>query len=982
MLLFGGNLSGGAKKNSSTLATGSKNEYQRPTGDRFIDSSENSATLTPHTDVLHRLTNHELRLLEELERTRSKLQAEWRLKVADLQRQQPDMLLNIARDGSFPTVEELQQRFRLAAGEAKAKPPLPTDVHRAMHSKTLKLSPNQQSKAFLRHKKGYAAFSVTRVSAVHSSVRTGLDMLPILTTTAETPFEVGLEAQIAPDQRQQQQPYVLPVFRLPSVNVVDKANEMAAKEVQDRKEDVDRKLASEMLGLSMEEIAALEAELNGQSSNASTLLSRHTNQFSPGGHRLPGLEQGRTSKQQKPHKRKSAGSPARLKKDTKIGEGGDELRKELESALYSVQHLTRLVKDDICWAQKICPASELRTTLYFKRWGREKVENIFRRLLFNLQGVAMQRWKHAVAFEKQQEKMQAYLLYKGSKKLDTFLSNWSQRKLQQAWTKWWSDVAHEKALERSALELNSILVMQRAWRGYRARLFVYLVKKQKLHALQTAAAIKMQRMFRGGIARKFFKLKRVDQHRQAMASRIQALARGYIARKLARRMQTERKMHLAASRVQALYRGRKARRQVEVRRRTQHLTKAAVLIQRRYRGRLGRAAFIRRRLGRMRDIAATKIQCMARCRRARKIVANLREEDRKRRAIRHAAANNIQRVYRGHRARLSTELKLLALRERNRMYAQAATKIQKMVRKHQAIRRVDQLRQERVAQLVLQARTWVEYWNEDAAKWFYYNHETGESLWAPPFTGYTKADGKLVLQDGKIIDDPSDDDFAAILAARKMPPSLNETDTKNQDEDEEEEEENEDEDKLCVECEEQDARRKCAQCEDVFCDACYEKLHNSAKREKHTWKTIGSLRCVECETMRATRWCNVCQDPYCLGCFTIIHSKGNKTTHEWVGMAEFKKAARNKQNMAKEEENSQTYDAFVQSSEYQYVTEYAMQEAAREAQEAQAYAQSYAQAYAVPADATDDYGAWMTLVDETSGQTYYYNSFTGESRWA
>ncbi|EGZ17482.1 hypothetical protein PHYSODRAFT_500042 [Phytophthora sojae] len=914
MLLFGGNLSGG-KKAKPAAAGG---------------------ILTPHTDALHRLTNHELRLLEELERTRSKLQAEWRLKVANLQRQHPETLastLNNVHEAAVPNVEELEKRFQLAMGGGR--PPVPNDLQRAMHSKTLKLSPNQRSKSFLRHKKAHATPGGGNApSTPHPNVRAGLDMLPVLTTTGETPFEVGLDAQILPGQRQQLQQYVLPVFRLPSVNVISTASTMAAKEVQAIKEDVDRKQASETLGLSVEEIEALEAELNGKSG-------------------------------------------------IRAAEDGGALRKELESALYSVQNLTRLVKDDICWAQKICPASELRTTLYFKRWGQEKVENIFRRLLYNLQGVAMERWKHAVTYEKQQEKLQAYLLYKGSKKLDLFLVNWSQRKLRQAWTKWWSAIVHEKALERSALELNAIQVIQRSWRAYRGRMFAYLVKMQKLIAKQTTAAIKMQRMFRGGLARKFFRLKRLDQRRQAMATRIQALARGYIVRKRIKQLRDERKMHLVASRVQALYRGRKTRREVAIRRRNQRLTKAAVLIQRRYRGRLGRASFIQRRLDRARNIAATKIQTMARGRRARKKLASLREEERKRQAIRRAAAINIQRVYRGHRARLSTELKLMALRERNRMRAQAATKIQKMVRKRQAIRRVEQLRQERAARFVLQARTWVEYWSEDSAKWFYYNQETGEALWAPPATGYNKADGKLVLQDGKVID-PSEDDIAAILAAQKAPPTLNggdNSDSNAKDHEEEQNEDDEDEDKLCVECEEEDARRQCAQCEDVFCDACYEKLHHSAKREKHTWKAIGSLRCIECEKMRATRWCSVCEDPYCLGCFTIIHSKGNKATHQWTDMATFKKAQKKKQ-MAKEEESAQTYDEFVQSSEYQYVTEYAVAEAAREAREAQAYAQSYNQAYAVPAASSGDYGGWMTLVDEASGQTYYYNSYTGESRWA
>ncbi|KAG3116534.1 hypothetical protein PI124_g4826 [Phytophthora idaei] len=970
MLLFGGNLSGGKKtsaavaKPTNPAASGSLPNKHGSIGD------VQTAVLTPHTDALHRLTNHELRLLEELERTRSKLQAEWRLKVACLQRQHPDALstaLNNVRDRAVPSVEELEQRFQLVTGATGSKPSQ-KDLQHAMHSKTLTFSPNQRSKSFLRHKKAHTTPGPGKTtSPVAPNTRTGFDMLPVLTTTGETPFEVGLEAQVVPGQRQQQQ-YVLPVFRLPSVNVVSTASAMAAKEVQVVKEDVDRKQASETLGLSVEEVEALEAQLNGQRTGASPSSYHQPNQSSLDEQKLPGLPRSNNKRRQQLQlsKRKSVGRSIQTKKGARNGEDGGALRKELESALHSVQHLTRLVKDDICWAQKICPASEPRTTLYFKRWGREKVENIFRRLLYNLQGLALERWKQAVAYERQQEKLQAYLLYKGSKKLDAFLVNWSQRKLRRAWTKWWSDIVHEKALEGSVLKLQSIQVIQRSWRAYRGRLFASLVRKQKLLAKQTTAAIKMQRMFRGGIARKFFKLKRVDKHRQAMATRIQALARGYIVRKGIKQMRDQRKKHLVASRVQAMYRGRKARRELAVHRRAQRLTKAAVIIQRRYRGRLGRAAFIRRRLDRMRDVEATKIQTMVRGRRARKVLANLREEERKRQAIRRAAAINIQRVYRGHRARLSTELKLMALRERNRMYAQAATKIQKMVRKRQAIQRVERLRQERAARFVLQAQTWVEYWNDDAAKWFYYNQETGEALWAPPATGYTKADGKLVLQDGRIID-PSEHDIASILAAQKTPPTLNNGsngDTSDAMDHGEDEEDTDDEDKLCVECEEEDARRQCAQCEDVFCDACYEKLHHSAKREKHTWKAIGSLRCIECEKMRATRWCSVCEDPYCLGCFTIIHSKGNKVNHQWTDMATFKKA-RKQQQMAQEEESAQTYDEYIQSSEYQYVTEYAVAEAAREAREAQAYAQSYNQEFAV---ATADYTGWMTLVDEDSGQ--------------
>lgn len=220
-----------------------------------------------------------------------------------------------------------------------------------------------------------------------------------------------------------------------------------------------------------------------------------------------------------------------------------------------------------------------------------------------------------------------------------------------------------------------------------------------------------------------------------------------------------------------------------------------------------------------------------------------------------------------------------------------------------------------------------------------------------------------MLQTGKVIPDPQEGDLPVIGGHhRHDSQEENKTDGAAGEAAQNEvatEEDEEDEEKLCVECEEEDARRKCDQCEDYFCGDCYDKLHHSAKRGKHTWKAVGPIRCIECDKMKATRWCYVCQDPYCLGCFTIIHAKGNKATHDWTDMAAFRKAKKQQQA---EEENAQTYDEFMQSNEYQYVNELTADESV--------------------ASSSGQEGEWATMYDEASGQYYYYNSYTGESRWA
>lgn len=311
MLLFGGTLVG-AKQ-----ATGKPQPQIQPP----VDSGNAAHVLTPHTDVLHRLTNHELRLLEELERTRAKLQAEWRLKVAAFEREQ-------AASGGL----------------------LQHDLQSVMHSRTMELSPRQKAKSFLKHKLPHET-----LTASLPRLPSKMDVLPVLTTVGETAFEIGLDAQ-------DKQAHILPIFRLPIVNVNATASAMTVKQVETLEEDRDRKQASETLGLSLEEIDLLEAQL-AQSRSVNPASSIGLNQLSPGRmeHKLPGLSRHQNIKPKRNHAALSSSS-SKKNRNARL-ERSDSLRKQLASALGNVQQLTRLVRDDIYLAQRICPASDLRTSV-------------------------------------------------------------------------------------------------------------------------------------------------------------------------------------------------------------------------------------------------------------------------------------------------------------------------------------------------------------------------------------------------------------------------------------------------------------------------------------------------------------------------------------------------------------------------------------------------------------------------------------------
>ncbi|CAN0391905.1 unnamed protein product, partial [Discosporangium mesarthrocarpum] len=113
-----------------------------------------------------------------------------------------------------------------------------------------------------------------------------------------------------------------------------------------------------------------------------------------------------------------------------------------------------------------------------------------------------------------------------------------------------------------------------------------------------------------------------------------------------------------------------------------------------------------------------------------------------------------QRVYRGHCSRLLHGARLAIHKSLARKEAEAATRIQTLARSYLAKKEVSRLARKRQERRINDARLWKETWSEDAEAWFYHNAATGEALWEPPRTGYTKHNEKLVLITGEVMEDP------------------------------------------------------------------------------------------------------------------------------------------------------------------------------------------------------------------------------------
>ena len=77
---------------------------------------------------------------------------------------------------------------------------------------------------------------------------------------------------------------------------------------------------------------------------------------------------------------------------------------------------------------------------------------------------------------------------------------------------------------------------------------------------------------------------------------------------------------------------------------------------------------------------------------------------------------------------------------------------------------------------------------------------------------------------------------------------------------------------ICQECEKRSAVIKCGECEDFFCQECFNSLHATGNRRGHLTEDVEQLVCSVCDMKVGTCQCVQCGAFYCDSCFQSTHS--------------------------------------------------------------------------------------------------------------
>ena len=877
---------------TSTMEMGSIDEEEPPPSPSNFRYADHSATATAKSvKALRRLNQQQVRLAKELERTRRRMKEE----------------VSRVRTNTKKMRTVSGQNKELRGGDEDEEEEITMSIDKFTKSLGIDLTSFEDSALGHSRKKSDSSVGShsTRNSKTkktkkrkHNNPSAGFSTLPVLTTDGRGAFEVGAGmttgASGAPGVPQVG---IIPVFALPSVTskstfVNRIPREPRPEEIAARKREREEVLLMQQhLGLSESDLRDLEEELGmgrGRRSSVNEVDKFLHQQLEAGfganddageddeenfeGRGTMKLNLSSVRKSPKKKRRGNGFFSSNAKEENEDDEflnrstprclalgvesNTNELRAELGNSIHSMQALTAAVKEDVIKIQKMCKIGPEhgKAGVYMKSWAVERVAAIMQDMLFSYVGSAFERWTTVVKTMKKEEKMTKYLRYQGTRKMELFLKEWLRKRIASGWIRWVDAVVRMGMVEREKLENKMALVLQNAWRGRLSRLMVQKIREQKRFKEEYEASVKIQAIARGVETRVNYHKILNERARQFAADMIQCGMRCYWARCECLRRVEARDRELAAGCIQRYMRGMFGRIKCRKIRHENKRNFDAREIQRCLRGRWGRKKFNQRKLDLKQAHACVVIQkhmrrclAMTRCRK-------LREEQARELWKLEMAAVLVQKYYRGHRARTEVNMKMHSHRGIQRKRNAAATKIQAWNRGVEARIRVRAMLKDKIEFMITDSRLWQETWSEDANAWFYLNADSGEAIWEPPKGGYTKADGKLVLKSGKVIEDP-------LKAMTEEEKEAKEKETK------------------CSDCEKEEATRFCNECGDKYCSTCYAQAHASGKRAEHTFARIGPIECEECGQQLAVKWCTQCDDPFCNDCFKKIHSRGKRKLH-------------------------------------------------------------------------------------------------------
>ena len=206
------------------------------------------------------------------------------------------------------------------------------------------------------------------------------------------------------------------------------------------------------------------------------------------------------------------------------------------------------MEEGIEWVQANCPVTNIRAQQYCQKHGLEKLNQLFNRIAYQKMIAAIQKWRETIEFEKNQEKVDNYMKWKGSRRLIKMVQEWDLKQLMSAYDKWHHTIMQ---LKKKELDHNAVQI-QKVARGFLGRRRVSRMRRNK-------SAIQIQRVGRGMLGRKLAREKRWEKKRHDAATLIHLRWRGYECRKLGKIIKQKHREYEAACLLQRAWRGYKGR---------------------------------------------------------------------------------------------------------------------------------------------------------------------------------------------------------------------------------------------------------------------------------------------------------------------------------------------------------------------------------------------------------------------------------------